>query len=218
MKLISALLFTPLLATALLVLPSTSSIDPAADCPFPVPGDQPLCFCTNPSDYILDVKNVTLTPNPPVPGQKLVIEGEGYFNEEIEKGAIVQLRVKYNKYITLINTSADMCEQLPKWVICRSFFLPEISKEFACWLMHDRIDIECPIEKGTMKIYKEVDLPARVPPGMYSVYANVLTADERLITCMEATVTFNKIGRWLVGGSMGELWVSQIWWSDWTKQ
>jgi hypothetical protein len=34
---------------------------------FTVPGDNPLNFCADPKDYILDIKKVDLSPNPPQP-------------------------------------------------------------------------------------------------------------------------------------------------------
>lgn len=34
--------------------------------PTPVPGSNPLLFCDKPEDYLLDIKNVDLLPNPPL--------------------------------------------------------------------------------------------------------------------------------------------------------
>lgn len=34
---------------------------------FKVPGDNPLYFCADPKDYILDITKVDLDPNPPKP-------------------------------------------------------------------------------------------------------------------------------------------------------
>lgn len=34
---------------------------------FKVPGDNPLYFCEDPKNYILDIENVDLDPNPPLP-------------------------------------------------------------------------------------------------------------------------------------------------------
>lgn len=41
-----------------------------------------------------------------------------------------------------------------------------------------------------MEILKEVNIPKQVPPGKYTVLADVKTVDKRDITCMEATVVF----------------------------
>ena len=56
--------------------------------------------------------------------------------------------------------------------------------------MISRIDIECPIKEGYMEIFKEVNIPRQVPPGKYTVLADVNTKDKRSITCMEATIVF----------------------------
>lgn len=34
---------------------------------YKVPGDNPLYFCEDPKDYILDITKVDLDPNPPLP-------------------------------------------------------------------------------------------------------------------------------------------------------
>jgi len=134
---------------------------------FTVPGKNPLNFCADPKDYILTIDHVDLSPNPPVPGQKLTISGNGTFSKDIEPGATVFLQVKYG-LITLIKQEADLCDNLPK------------------------IDITCPLEKGLFTIKKEVDIPKQVPPGKYTVLADVNTVDKEKITCMETTVVFSR--------------------------
>lgn len=113
MKLLFTLLLTPLIALAISINVPSSSDASTLDADFPVPGSQPLNFCKDPKDYILEVHNVDLVPNPPVPGEKLTIKANGTFSEEIEEGATVFLQVRYG-LITLIKQNADMCEQLPK--------------------------------------------------------------------------------------------------------
>lgn len=159
------MLLAPLLASALSLYNPSSSDSHSLDENFPVPGDQPLVYCKDPKDYILEVHNVDLIPNPPRAGEKLTIKANGTFHEQIEDGATVFLQVRYG-LITLIKQEADMCEQLPK------------------------IDINCPIEQGYMEIFKEVEIPRQVPPGKYTVLADVNTVDKRSITCMEAVVVF----------------------------
>lgn len=129
-----------------------------------VPGKNPLHFCQNTGDYSLVIQNVDLTPNPPKAGNKLVIEARGTFTEEVHEGAYINLRLKYG-LITLINTTADLCEQMKE------------------------VDEECPLE-GAKVIKKEVDIPKEVPPGTYTVLADVYTIDNERITCLEATVQF----------------------------
>ncbi|KAB8235325.1 Phosphatidylglycerol/phosphatidylinositol transfer protein [Aspergillus alliaceus] len=126
-----------------------------------VGGDNPLEYCTDPSDNILDIQSVNLSPNPPLPGKTLVIEAKGTFHERIEQGAYVLLEVKYG-LITLIRQTADLCEQIVN------------------------VDLKCPLEKGEMTLTKQVDLPKQIPPGKYTVHADVYTNDDRRITCLDA--------------------------------
>lgn len=128
---------------------------------FPVNGDNPLIYCADPSGNILEIESVNLSPNPPRPGQTLTIEAKGTFHETVENGAKVLLQVKYG-LIRLINQETDLCDQI------------------------SNVDLECPLEKGNMTLRKELDLPVQIPPGKYSVLADVYTADKQKITCLEA--------------------------------
>ncbi|KAL8796391.1 MAG: hypothetical protein Q9195_001298 [Heterodermia aff. obscurata] len=129
-----------------------------------VPGDNPLSFCQDTTDYSLAIKYVDLTPNPPSPGKQLTIEAKGNFTKKIEKGAYINLSVKYG-LIRIINQRADLCDQLKN------------------------IEEECPVE-GDKTITKNVELPKEIPPGHYTVLADVYTEDKERITCLEASVHF----------------------------
>lgn len=133
-----------------------------------VPGDSPLQFC--PGDHVKDlveIKRVDLSPNPPKPGQELLIKASGVVKEKIEEGAYVLLTVKYG-LIRLISTKASLCEQVTN------------------------VDLECPLEKGKVEVTKSVDIPAEIPPGKYTVLADVYTEDGVQITCLTATVAFSR--------------------------
>jgi hypothetical protein len=128
---------------------------------FPVAGENPLEYCADPADDILKIVSVNLSPNPPVPGQKLTIEAEGVFDEPVVQGSKIHLQVKYG-LIRLINVEADLCEEL-----------------------EGNTDLTCPLS-GYQKIVKEVDIPREVPPGKYAVLADVYTEDKTRITCLQA--------------------------------
>jgi len=131
-----------------------------------VPGENPLEFCEADRDEdILTIDEVTLSPNPPQAGTTLVIEASGTVKDTITKGAYVHIEVKYG-YIKLINMQSDLCEQL------------------------GNVDLQCPIEPGKLVITKSVDLPKQIPPGKYTVQADVYNADDEHITCLTAAVTF----------------------------
>lgn len=72
-------------------------------------------------------------------GKTLTITASGKLKEAVEEGAKVHLQVKYG-LITLINQEADFCDSIEK------------------------VDLKCPLDKGDMKLKKDVDLPKEIPP------------------------------------------------------
>lgn len=107
-------------------------------------------------------------------GKSLTITAKGRFNEDIAEGAKIHLQVKYG-LITIIRQTADLCDTVKN------------------------VDLECPLEKGARTLTKDVDLPNQIPPGKYTVLADVVTKDEEKITCLTATVTFKRGGEIVVG-------------------
>jgi hypothetical protein len=102
-------------------------------------------------------------------GTELTITASGILSEDIEDGAKVQLSVKYG-LITIINQSADLCETVKN------------------------VDLECPLKKGPLDLEKVVKLPAQIPPGHYTVSADVKTKNGDAVTCLKASVEFKRGG------------------------
>lgn len=139
-----------------------------ADDDLKIPGDSPLEYCdADHVDDILTIKEVVLAPNPPQAGRDLIIQAKGETSKDIEDGAYVLLTVKYG-LIKLISTKADLCEQITN------------------------VQLECPIEKGELNIEKVISLPGEIPPGKYTVSADVYTKDDEPVTCLKATVVFSR--------------------------
>ncbi|KAJ6064347.1 hypothetical protein N7499_013027 [Penicillium canescens] len=130
------------------------------DSKFPVEGDNPLNYCADPTSYRLEIESVDLTPNPPL-REKLIISATGTLLDRVEKGATVNLEVKWG-LITLIKQTVDLCDELKN------------------------VDMSCPLEKGKMVLTKEVELPKQIPPGKYSVLADVYNKDLKQVTCLKA--------------------------------
>lgn len=109
-------------------------------------------------------------------GTALKIEAKGILNEDVGEGAKIHLSVKYG-LITIIRQTADLCDTVGK------------------------VDLECPLHKDKeTALSKEVDLPKEIPPGKYTVVADVVTKDEAKITCLTATVEFKRGGAAVVEG------------------
>ncbi|RPA73407.1 phosphatidylinositol transfer protein [Ascobolus immersus RN42] len=126
-----------------------------------VPGENPLKFCSKPSEDLIQIDKVDLVPNPPLPGQTLSISAAGTVKKPILEGSYISLSVKYG-YIKLIQQELDLCENV-----------------------HE-VGLECPIAPGDLLLQKEVDLPKAIPPGKYTVLANVYNQDDDQITCLTA--------------------------------
>jgi len=139
-----------------------------AEDPLDVPGQSPLKFCeADRANDIITIEEVILSPNPPQAGANLTIEATGFVKEDITDGAYVKLQVKYG-YIKLLDTQADLCEEIKN------------------------VDLECPIEKGKISITKEIELPKEIPPGKYTVQADVYNNEDEHITCLTAIVFFGR--------------------------
>ena len=105
-----------------------------------VPGKSPVEICSlSPSDDLVDIKYIDLSPNPPLAGHNLTIEAMGYLKTDIEEGAYANFEVKYG-FIKLLTGTADLCEKAAE------------------------VNLECPIPKGQVKIEKVVELPSQIPP------------------------------------------------------
>jgi hypothetical protein len=151
-----------------------------------VPGKSPVEICSlSPSDDLVNIMYINLTPNSPLAGQNLTIEAMGYLKTHVEEGAYANFEVKYG-FIKLLSGTADLCEKAAE------------------------VDLECPLEKGQVKVQKVVALPSQIPPvipllakyfgirltfvkGKYQVTANIFTAKDELITCLTATVFFKVV-------------------------
>jgi hypothetical protein len=102
-------------------------------------------------------------------GEGLDIKASGKLTEDIEEGAKIHLQVKYG-LITLINREAELCDYVKE------------------------VDLECPLKKGDLDLSKSVNIPKEVPPGKYTVMADVKTKDGDKITCLSAVVVFKRGG------------------------
>jgi len=110
---------------------------------------------------------VDIAPNPPHPGEKLIIIASGVTNETIVEGAYVNVDVRYG-YVKLLQKQIDLCENA------------------------GQVDLSCPVDQGELSVIKEVDLPKAIPPGKYIAVADVYTVDHRPITCFWAEVSIHR--------------------------
>ena len=102
-------------------------------------------------------------------GSTLTVTAKGNLTEKVDKGAYINLQVKYG-LITIIKQTADLCYTVKN------------------------VDLDCPIDDGETKLTKDVELPKQIPPGKYHVIADAYTKDDDKITCLTAEVEFKRGG------------------------
>ncbi|EGW34491.1 Phosphatidylglycerol/phosphatidylinositol transfer protein [Spathaspora passalidarum NRRL Y-27907] len=131
----------------------------------PIPGDSPLEKCDITEVQLLTLEEINLLPNPPKAGANLTFTATGFVGKTIEPGAYVDVDVRYG-FIKLIHQTFDLCDEVEK------------------------VDLQCPINKGNQVISKIVAIPEEVPPGRYFVTARAYTKDDEYITCLSAVIDF----------------------------
>ncbi|KOH00314.1 sterol transporter [Saccharomyces eubayanus] len=134
----------------------------------PISGESPLYQCDVSDKQLLEIKEIDLSPNPPVRGQNLTITANGEVFETIEEGSYVEVEVRLG-YIRLLSQTFDLCQTLED---------------------NDIEGLSCPIEPGSYDVKKLVEIPGEVPPGRYVVLARAYTESDDLITCVTGEVVF----------------------------
>ncbi|KAI9272350.1 ML domain-containing protein [Helicostylum pulchrum] len=102
---------------------------------------------------------IRLNPNPPVKGQKVLVEYGGYLNEKVPQGSFINLLVNYGS-IPIIQERFDLCNDT----------LIAIGK--------------CPFETGNYNLSTRINVPDYLPIGGYVVQADILTPHGKRISCL----------------------------------
>lgn len=117
------------------------------------------------SNDILRIDHVYLTPDPPVKGQDLEIDFKGYLSESVPNGTTVDISVKYG-VVFLLKKKFDFCDKIQE------------------------VDEKCPIPEGELTFNKVVTLPKEIPPGKYTVHAEIMTPDKKRVACLNGQTLF----------------------------
>ncbi|KAI7852501.1 ML domain-containing protein [Circinella umbellata] len=119
--------------------------------------------------YILEIKDITLTPPMPVPGEDLIIEAVGYLKETVDQGASANVLVKLG-VVTLLHKDFDICGQLED----------------------NDTELKCPIENGLIKVTQKVTLPKEIPKAHFKVQVRATNWDESDLACLNVDVDFRR--------------------------
>ncbi|KAF8528101.1 ML domain-containing protein [Hysterangium stoloniferum] len=122
--------------------------------------------CGDENDLV-DVQTITISPNPPKPGQDLTVTATGYVSETIKTGAYVNVSVKLG-IIKLLTKKFDICEEAK----------------------NANASIQCPVEEEQYTVVQTVALPAEIPPAKFSVEADAYNFDGAPLTCIHIDINF----------------------------
>ncbi|KAI8090814.1 ML domain-containing protein [Thamnidium elegans] len=121
--------------------------------------------------YQLQIKSIKVTPDIVKPGAEVTLEVEATLSETVYKDATAQVTVKIGA-VTLLRKVYDLCGTL------------ENNK--------DKVDLQCPIEKGNLKITQKITLPKETPRGDFRVYVNAYNYDDADLACFKIHADFRQ--------------------------
>ncbi|KAF9650515.1 hypothetical protein BDM02DRAFT_3185355 [Thelephora ganbajun] len=125
-------------------------------------------LCGDPGD-IVTIKSLNISPDPPKPGQQLVVTASAHTSEVIEEGAYADVTVKLG-LVKLLTKTFDLCEEA----------------------RNVNATIQCPVQKGDHEIEQTVDLPKEIPPGKFSINVQGYSVNDEELLCLNLIVDFRR--------------------------
>ncbi|KAF7325462.1 hypothetical protein MKEN_00394500 [Mycena kentingensis (nom. inval.)] len=124
--------------------------------------------CSSP-DSIVYLDSLTVSPDPPRPGQDLTILATGTVRPGyvIEDGAYADVLVKLG-LIKLLQKTFDVCEEA----------------------RNANVSVQCPVSEGTYSVKQVVKLPKEIPPAKFTVVVNAFTKDDDDVLCLKLDADF----------------------------
>ncbi|KAJ8596954.1 hypothetical protein M405DRAFT_804559 [Rhizopogon salebrosus TDB-379] len=122
--------------------------------------------CGFPTDAI-QLQSISLSPDPPKPGEDLTVTAVGLAQEVIEDGAYADVVVKLG-LIKLLTKRFDVCEEARA----------------------ANASIQCPVEEGKYTVVQTVALPKEIPQAKFTVAVRGYTASDDDMLCLDLKVDF----------------------------
>ncbi|KAJ7078317.1 ML domain-containing protein [Mycena belliarum] len=121
------------------------------------------------TDTVFRLTSLTLSPDPPIPGQNLTLAVEGDVREAIEDGAYADITIKFG-LIRLLQKTFDICDEARK----------------------ANFSITCPVSEGVHQVVEKVILPKarEIPRGKFTVQVRAYTKDDAELLCLNIEADF----------------------------
>ncbi|KAH9022959.1 ML domain-containing protein [Lactarius pseudohatsudake] len=124
--------------------------------------------CGSPTDSI-QIDSITVSPDPPQPGQDLTVRVIASAQEQVEDGAYADVSVKLG-LIKILQKQFDLCEEA----------------------RNANATVQCPIEKGNYEVEQTVALPKEIPRAKFNVNVQAYTINDDDLFCVKLVVDFMK--------------------------
>ncbi|WVQ96728.1 phosphatidylglycerol/phosphatidylinositol transfer protein [Kwoniella sp. CBS 9459] len=117
----------------------------------------------------VQLKSISVSPDPPVPGKNLTVSVEADVIKTIDDGAYADVTVKLG-LIKLLHKQFDVCEEAE----------------------NANATVQCPVKPGTYSVKQTVELPKEIPKAKFSVQVRGYTSDDEDMVCLDLFVDFMK--------------------------
>ncbi|KAI9460885.1 ML domain-containing protein [Lactarius psammicola] len=122
--------------------------------------------CGLPTDPI-QIESITVSPDPPKPGQDLTVLVKAQAQEQVQDGAYADVQVKLG-LIKILQKQFDLCKEA----------------------RNANTSVQCPVEKGSYVVEHTVALPKEIPQAKFNVNVQAYTIDDDDLFCVKLEVSF----------------------------
>ncbi|KAF9569648.1 hypothetical protein CPC08DRAFT_812643 [Agrocybe pediades] len=124
--------------------------------------------CGLPTDPI-QIRSISVSPDPPRPGEDLTVTVNADVKEKIEEGAYANVAVKLG-VVKILTKTFDVCEEA----------------------RNANATVQCPVEPGSYTVVQTVALPKEIPKAKFTVAVNGYTVEDDDMLCLNLEVNFMK--------------------------
>ncbi|KAL0080272.1 ML domain-containing protein [Phycomyces blakesleeanus] len=117
--------------------------------------------------YMVEIKDITLTPAVPVPGKEISVVATGHIKEKLLPGAYADVLVKVGD-VDVLKKQYDLCQ---------------VMKD-------NKTNIQCPVKKGKVKFTHKVTIPKDIPKALFKVEVRAFDVNKKKLACLNLAVDF----------------------------
>lgn len=118
----------------------------------------------------IDIKSISVSPDPPIPGQNVTVSGWGTLKAPVRQGSDAEVLIKVGMAV-IHRETVDLCKLAQR----------------------EAFQLQCPIEPGTYHLSHTVLIPKTIPRSRFNAH---ITAENHLsdeLLCLDVSVDFSPL-------------------------